>query len=141
MEEVYALSRPDVRRPGRSPPDVGTTSVPTRARRDLPPGPRGREPQRDAGRRAGRPRPRPRTSATLAQVLAGAPWQTRRPPPTPGPSLSLEADFSVQAHGSAFTALRFSSSRVAPSFPFHSLHPLAVRPSSASRGMLGEPKR
>ena len=54
---------------------------------------------------------------------------------------SLEADFSVQAHGSAFTALRFSSSRVAPSFPFHSFHPLAVRPSSAIRAMLGEPKR
>ena len=29
--------------------------------------------------------------------------------------LSLEADFSVQAHGSAFTASRLSSSRVAPS--------------------------
>ena len=101
-------------------------------------------------------RARPRLGKSLS--IAGLP---RRPPPrepaTPQalsrrsePTsygllntriFSLEADFSVQAHGSAFTALRFSSSRVAPSFPFHSFHPLAVRPSSAIRAMLGEPKR
>ena len=101
-------------------------------------------------------RARPRLGKSLS--IAGLP---RRPPPrepaTPQalsrrsePTsygllntriFSLEADFSVQAHGSAFTALRFSSSRVAPSFPFHSFYPLAVRPSSAIRAMLGEPKR
>ena len=51
------------------------------------------------------------------------------------------ASFSLQTHASAFTALRFSSSRVAPSFPFHSFHPLTVHPSSAINAMLGEPKR
>ena len=38
-------------------------------------------------------------------------------------------------------SLRFSSSRVAPSFPFHSIHPLALYPSSTVAAALGEPKR
>ena len=46
-----------------------------------------------------------------------------------------------RTHESTFTALRLRSSRVAPSFPFHSFHPLTVRPSSAIRAALGDLNR